>query len=336
MQRAKGATTLSDRTDANRRAAEVLSGAGPFVLTSHRRPDGDALGSMLALRDWLRSRGSEAEAVSADAVPDQFAFIPGADTVVSDVPASWNDYVAIALDTPDASRTSVGPEVLEKARLVINIDHHPDNPLYGDINIVDTTASSAALLVYELLGPAGEISSAVATALFAGVMTDTGGFRFGNTDSRTLSVAASLVSLGAVPSSVSNAVYGEQPLGRLRLLGLVLASTVTELDGKAAVSLLTEDMKRESGSNGEDLEGLASYGRLVAGVEVALLLREEDGRIRASLRSKGAIDVNAIAVRLGGGGHRAAAGVVLEGTLDSARRELLGAVEAELSAGDAA
>jgi phosphoesterase RecJ-like protein len=289
---------------------------------------------MLALRDWLRVRGAQAEAVSADPVPDQFTFIPGADTVIGEVPADWSGYVAVALDTPDASRTSVGEEVLANARLVINIDHHPGNPLYGDINIVDTSASSAALLVYELLGPAGEISAKAAMALYVGMMTDTGGFRFGNTDARTLSVAASLVSLGALPSAVSNAVYGEQPLGRLRLLGLVLASTVTELGGKAAISLLTEEMKRESGSNGEDLEGLASYGRLVNGVEVALLLREEDGRIRASLRSKGAVDVNAVAVRLGGGGHKAAAGVVLDGTLESARRELLGAIAAELSLGD--
>jgi phosphoesterase RecJ-like protein len=115
---------------------------------------------------------------------------------------------------------------------------------------------------------------------------------------------------------------------------MVLSATVTELDGKVAVSVLTERMKRETGSTGEDIEGMASFGRLVGGVEVALLLREEDGLIRASLRSKGAVDVNAIAGRLGGGGHRSAAGVVLDGPLESARRVLLDAVRESMAEGD--
>jgi phosphoesterase RecJ-like protein len=216
--------------------------------------------------------------------------------------------------------------VLERASLVVNIDHHPDNTGYGDVNFVDPSASSVALIIYELLADTGELSAAISSLLYIGVMTDTGGFRFGNTDARTLRVAAALVILGANPAGLANAVYGEQPLGRLRLLGLVLSTTETEFDGKVAVSVMTERMKSETGSTGEDIEGIASVGRRVRGVEVALLLREEDGRIRASLRSKGAVDVNAVARRLGGGGHKAAAGVLLDGPIESARERLLEAI----------
>ena len=152
-------------------------------------------------------------------------------------------------------------------------------------------------------------------------------------DARTLRAAADLVVLGASPAGLANAVYGEQPLGRLRLLGMVLSTTETELDGQVAVSMLTERMKGDTGSTGEDIEGMASFGRLVRGVEVALLLREENGHIRASLRSKGAVDVNAVARRLGGGGHKAASGVLLDGPIDSARERLLEAV-AEIMTGE--
>ncbi|MCK4408651.1 MAG: bifunctional oligoribonuclease/PAP phosphatase NrnA, partial [Candidatus Eisenbacteria sp.] len=196
-------------------------------------------------------------------------------------------------------------------------------------------ASSVALIIYELLADTGELSAAISSLLYVGAMTDTGGFRFGNTDARTLRVAADLVVLGASPAGLANAVYGEQPLGRLRLLGMVLSTTETELDGQVAVSVLTERMKSDTGSTGEDIEGMASFGRLVRGVEVALLLREENGRIRASLRSKGAVDVNAVASRLGGGGHKAASGVLLDGPIESARERLLKAVAETMTGEDA-
>lgn len=305
---------------------EALEGPGPFLIASHKGPDGDALGSSLALKLWLEGRGKRVEVVNSDGVPDPFGFLPSADRVLLEIPPDLLGCTAFVLDTPVVSRAALAEGVLERASLVINIDHHPDNTGYGDVNFVDTSASSVALIIYELLADTGELSSAISSLLYAGAMTDTGGFRFGNTDARTLHAAAELVVLGANPAGLANAVYGEQPLGRLRLLGLVLSTTETELDGKVAVSVMTERMKSDTGSTGEDIEGIASVGRLVRGVEVALLLREEDGRIRVSLRSKGAVDVNAVARRLGGGGHKAAAGVLLDGPIESARERLLEAV----------
>ena len=312
--------------ESRRKILEALEGPGPFLVASHRGPDGDALGSALALKLWLEGRGRRVEVVNGDGVPDPFGFLPSADRVLLETPSDLLGCTAFVLDTPVVSRVALAEGVLERASLVVNIDHHPDNTGYGDVNFVDSSASSVALMIYELLADTGELSAAVASLLYAGAMTDTGGFRFGNTDARTLRAAAELVALGANPAGLATAVYGEQPLGRLRLLGLVLSTTETELDGKVAVSVMTEFMKSDTGSTGEDIEGIASVGRLVRGVEVALLLREEDGRIRASLRSKGAVDVNAVARRLGGGGHKAAAGVVLDGPIESARERLLEAV----------
>ena len=321
--------------ESRRKILEVAEGPGPFLIAFHRRPDGDALGSGLALKLWLEGRGRRAEVVNSGGVPDPFGFLPSADRVLLETPPDLLGCTAFVLDTPVVSRAAVAEGVLERAALVVNIDHHPDNTNYGDVNLVDPSASSVALIIYELLADTGELSAAISSLLYVGAMTDTGGFRFGNTGARTLRAAAELVALGASPSGLANAVYSEQPLGRLRLLGMVLSTTVTELDGKVAGSVLTERMKSDAGSTGEDIEGMASFGRLVAGVEVALLLREEGGGVRVSLRSKGTVDVNAIASRLGGGGHKAAAGVSLDGPIESARERLLEAVAETMVGEDA-
>jgi bifunctional oligoribonuclease and PAP phosphatase NrnA len=306
------------------KALEALAGSGPFLVTSHRRPDGDALGSMLALLRWFGHRGREAVCVNADGVPEPYTFLPSSEEVLDKVPTPFAARTVVVIDTPDPARVAVDPAVLAGAELTVNIDHHPDNTMFGGVNLVDVSASSAALLVYETLSENLPADPDIAVALYVGIMTDTGCFRFGNTDARTLSACADLARRGAVPSTLATKVYGQQPLGRLRLLGLMLAGTETFCDGRVAVSELTDEMRAGSGDSGLAIENAASYGRLVAGVEVAVLLREETGGIRVSLRSAGEVDVNKVARLLGGGGHKAAAGLMLAGRdIESAKRELL-------------
>jgi phosphoesterase RecJ-like protein len=306
---------------------KALEAGGSFVLAAHRRPDGDALGSMLALARWIEGRGGIAAVVCPGGVPEPYGFLPGAESVVRGFPIAPAQAALIVVDTPMVSRTGAPPELVAQASPVINIDHHPDNEEFGDANLVDTSASAAALLVYEILEPLGGLASEIASLLYVGIFTDTGGFRFGNTDARTLATAARLVELGADPALTARMVYGEQPLGRLRLLGLVLASAETVLDGRVAVLTLTDEMRRETGSSGDEIEGLAAYGRHIEGAQVSALLRELDGAVRVSLRSAGPVDVNAVAASLGGGGHRAAAGIVMEGSLEEARGRLIEAIE---------
>lgn len=304
----------------------ALRSEGPFLIASHTSPDGDSLGSSLALAMMLRARGARCVVVAVGGVPEPYGFLPGAGAVVVGYPADWTGALVV-LDTPEVGRTGVPPSIVASARPIVNIDHHPGNTRFGDASLVDYTASATALLVHEVLAADGYVPAADgATLLYAGILADTGGFRFSNTDARTLAAAARLVELGAEPARISEAVYGRMPLSRMKLLGLVLSSARTLLDGRLAVLVITEAMKAAAGTDGEDIEELASYGRLLEGVDVAVLLREEGARVRASLRSVRGADVGRIAAGLGGGGHGAAAGAVLDGPLGEATRRIALAV----------
>lgn len=304
----------------------IVKGEGPFLIASHRNPDGDSLGSALALLRWFGESHKQASAVCVDEIPESYRFLASPSPFLSECPANLTDTFAIVLDTSDLGRVGPPADTLSKARSIINIDHHPDNTGFGSVNWVDPSASSAALLVYEMLREAGGgIDAEIASCLYVGILADTGGFTFGNTDARTLQAASELVRMGAEPGVLARQVYGEQSLERFRLLGLVLASTELALDGAVAVMCVTEEMRSATGAC-DDITELASYGRHIRGVRIALLLREENQNVRVSLRSDGTVDVNEIARTLGGGGHRAASGVTLPGPTSSARERLLSAV----------
>ncbi len=316
------------------RVLELLGTSASILVASHVNPDGDSVGASLGLSRWLRSGGHDVMTVFLGGVPSQFSFLPDVTAVVAEFPPSPEERTVVVVDTPSPDRTGAPASFFDSARAVINIDHHPSNTGFGDAALVDTKASSASLLVHELIGSSGaSVDARVATLLYAGVLTDTGGFRFSNTDARTFDAAARLVRLGADAPAVARHIYGEQPPERLRLLGMVLASLESELDGRLAVMTLTDEMRARAGATGENIEGLASYGHLLEGVEVSMLLREQCGRVRVSLRSSGDADVNEIAARLGGGGHRAAAGVLMDGPFDRARQLLVEAVRDALAGG---
>jgi phosphoesterase RecJ-like protein len=314
--------------------ARTLRGGAPVLILSHVNPDGDSVGASIGLALWLRRAGVDAGVHFDDGLPSGFEFLPGGECVRSTLPKDPSELIVVVLDTPDPSRTGKPGAYFERAAHVVNIDHHPSNSLFGDVKLVDVDASSTALLVYEIISAVGEdVGADVATALYTGVLTDTGGFRFGNTDARTLEAAAGLARAGADVPDVARRVYGEQPLGNLRLVGMVLESLESFLGGRVAVMVLTDEMRERAGVSGEDIEGLGSYGHLLEGVDVSLLLREQGPKVRVSLRSSGRTDVNAIAKRLGGGGHKAAAGVLLDGPLARAREDLVEAVQQELAQG---
>jgi phosphoesterase RecJ-like protein len=321
-----------DAQTARRRILRALEGPGPVLITGHVKPDGDFLGSALGLAGWLESGGRSAVVVSTDGVPSPYGFLPGADRVVKEFTVDAAGRTAVVLDTPSLARTGAPAGYFERAERLINIDHHPDNEDFGDPVLVDPTASSVALLVSEILAPSARpMDAAAATALYTGILTDTGGFRFTNTDSRTLRAAAELAALGARPSETARAVYGSLAPEELKLLGFVLSSIETELSGRVSVLTVTDDMRARAGVTEEGIEGLASHGRRVEGTEVAVLIREEGGRVRISLRSAGSLDVGSVARSLGGGGHRAAAGLVLDGPVAAARERIVSAIGERLS-----
>ncbi len=313
--------------DQRAKIQKTLRSDGPFLVVSHRRPDGDAIGTSLALAAWLRGEGKEAAVWLPDPVPANYRFIRSVRQIAGSLPSDVSDTVVLLVDCPDIDRAGDASALLRKARMIINIDHHRGNTQFGDLNLVDTTAAAAALIVLELMQEAGvDPAPEIASLLYVGLLADTGGFRYGNTDARVLAAASHLVECGADPAELSRNLFGELPAGQIRLLGLVLSSLELVLDERVSLMYLTDEMRTRAGVCEETLEGLPSYGRMIRGVAVAVLLREDCGVTRVNLRSKGVVNVSAIAATLGGGGHAAASGATVDATIDVAREVVLSAI----------
>ena len=308
--------------------SEVLSAIEQhqrFVVTSHARPDGDAVGSVLGASQMLRQLGKEAQAVLSDGVPFIYRSLPFVETVVHTSELQGRHDAAIILECDSVARTGLRG-LKESGRLLINIDHHTSAKRFADINWIDPSASATAQMIFELGQAAGaKITPDIATCLYTAVLTDTGSFCFQGTNERTFALAQELVRAGAEPARIAQRVYFANPESKMRLLGSAL-STLQRKGDTVWMSVSQEQMKQCSAIE-EDCEGLANYALGIAGVEVAAFFRElPGGRYRISLRSKGDVDVAAIAERFGGGGHLCAGGCSLPGPLVAAAEQILHAI----------
>jgi bifunctional oligoribonuclease and PAP phosphatase NrnA len=291
-----------------------------FLLTSHARPDGDAVGSALACREILRLMGKHAEVVLRDGVPRVYQPLPFADTVVQAERVNGSYEAAIILECDSIQRTRL--EGLEK-HFLINIDHHSTGRPFGNVNWIDPKAVATAEMVYRLAREAEvKISPAIATCLYTAVLTDTGAFMFEGTNENTFALARELVLAGADPALCARNVYFGHSTAKMRLLGAALSHLQRE--GSLTWIWVTQEEMDRFGAKEEDCEGLVNYALSIKDVEVAAFFRElPDGRFRVSLRSKGELDVAAIAERFGGGGHECAGGCAVNGPLESAIALLL-------------
>ncbi len=296
---------------------EALRRGDRFVLSGHKRPDGDALGSALGLARILRSLGKSALVWNRDEAATVLRSLPGVERVyVGEAPPSGFPEAfsaAITLECPSLDRTG-----LEQAlgRLpILNIDHHLGNQLYGSINWVDTSAPALGAMIYRLARALGAaLDEETATALYLTLVTDTGGFRFANATVDAFEAAAALVREGAKPEKVALWVYESQPAATMRLLGEMMRSLELHDGGRIATVTLTAEMFERAGATAADAEDLVDYPRSIAGVEAVALLRQVDGdRYKGSLRSRGPTNVERIARQLGGGGHKNAAGFEASG-----------------------
>jgi bifunctional oligoribonuclease and PAP phosphatase NrnA len=318
-------------------AAVLSDPARRFVLATHRNPDGDALGSMLALTRALRAAGRDA--VMWHCEPDpvrpdlRFLFRPD-EAVLPELPADAGERTLIAVDCASAHRLSdLPPGAL--AGTVLNLDHHHDNTRFGDLNLVEPTASSTAEVIVHVLEAAGwPLDVSVAEPLYVGLVTDTGRFSQANTSPEAHRVAALLAASGLDIVGISRALYEEEPLQRLRLLGRALAGVRSLLGGRLIVAVLTREDFDAAGATCDDTEGIVETLRRARGARVAALVRERDEGLRVSLRSATPeVDVSAIARAEGGGGHRAAAGCTSQRPLDELLEGLTAAVAAQLDDG---
>jgi phosphoesterase RecJ-like protein len=309
----------------------VLREKRSFLVACHENPEGDAIGSELALALALRKMGKAVTVLNADPVPANLAFLPGADTVVFEEDGSKYD-VAVVVDCGSPERTGrIGPE-LRKCPLLVNIDHHRTNGDRGDLSLVDPDAAATGLLVHRVLSAMGyDIDVDVATNIYVAVLTDTGSFHYGSSSPEAFEVAGEMVRRGVDPWAVAEQVYETQSANRLRLLGRVLASLEVVAGGRiASITTMRGDL-REFDSGKDALEGFINYPRSIVGVEVAVSFREEEeGVFRVSFRSKGRVDVSAVAARFGGGGHRNASGCTVPGSLPDVKRKVFEALSAVL------
>ncbi len=300
-----------------------------FVLTSHARPDGDAVGSALACCQILRAMGKQAEVVLRDGVPRIYRPLPYANRVVQAERINGSYEAAIILECDSVQRTRL--EGLED-RFLISIDHHCSGRPFAHVNWIDPQAVATAEMVYRLAREAGvKISPEIATCLYTAVVADTGSFMFAGTNEHTFSLARELVLAGADPVRCARSIYFANSTAKMRLLGAALSNLHRE--GAIAWIWVTQEQMQNSHAREEDCEGLVNYVLSIQEVEVAAFFRElPDGRYRVSLRSKGRLNVAEVAEQFGGGGHQCASGCAVEGPLPVATAQVL----AQLKTGSSA
>ncbi len=308
--------------------ANALRSAKRILMSLHRQPDGDSIGSTLAIALGLRRLGKHVTVATPDPVPRVYDFLPGVDTIVPWAEVQDGAYDLVALyDCADERRTGAPRPFAAYAPKVLQVDHHATNSRYGDVVFVDPLAAASAELAYrtlELLGVT--VDRELALLLYVGLETDTGGFRYASTTPGSHRLAARLLDAGIDPGEVSQLVYERQSEGGLRLLGLALHSLRVRRDLSLAYFVLSDEDFARAGATVQDAEtiGIVDYARRLAGIEVAALLRSEGpGEVKLSLRSKGHVDVAKLAARMGGGGHERAAGANVKTDLAQAERMLL-------------
>ena len=311
-----------------REIAQTLRSARRILMSLHRQPDGDSIGSTLAIALGLRRLGHQVTVASPDPVPHAYDFLPGVETIVPWQQVVPGQYDLVALyDCADERRAGAPSPLTDYAARILQVDHHATNSRYGDVVFVDPLAAASAELAHRTLEVLGvTVDRDLAILLYVGLETDTGGFRYATTTPASHRLAARLLDAGIDPGEVSELVYERQTVGGLRLLGMALHSLRLRPDLSLAYFVLSDEDFREAGATVQDAEtiGIVDYARRLEGVEVAALLRSEGaGEVKLSLRSKGAVDVSALAARLDGGGHARAAGATIQGDLARAEEVLL-------------
>ena len=293
-----------------------------FLVVTHIRPDGDAIGSVLSMTHMLRQMGKQVDPYCNDPVPAAYRFLPLVHTIRDRVSHPSHYEVAILVDCGEFLRVgSALAEAINQIPFLISIDHHLSHAGFGNIFWNNTAACSTCEMLYDLsLRLPITIDRDLATTLYTGILADSGSFRFSNTNQRVLEIAARLVAAGAQPAFIAEQVYDSTSVESLRLLTRTLATLAFYAEDRLATAEMSQEMFSETASRPSDAEGFINFLRSVKTVEMAMLFREgTDGKIHVSMRSKGNTDVAAFARRRGGGGHRHAAAFEVEGTLEVIR-----------------
>ena len=305
---------------------ELIETKRKFGITTHIKPDGDGVGSSLGLCWLLRSLGKDAEVIVHGDVPIAYRTLPGADEI-RDVKAVDNEYDAVfIIECSDLDRPGISGLDRE---FTVNIDHHATSEHFGTINWIDSTASAVGEMIYNLCKAiGGRITKDIAECVYMALVTDTGSFHFPNTSERTLKVASELIKAGAKPAKIGEAVYNNYPWSRIELMRQVLDTVKRDESGRVAMLRQTLAMKDAAGAVDGDNNGFVNIPLAARDVVAVVYMREVgENKFRASLRSKGDINVAQVAEKFGGGGHKNASGLSIDGDWDEKERELVEALK---------
>lgn len=308
----------------------ALNNCKTVLISVHKNPDGDALGAQLGLMLGLEKIGKEVFAHNLDPVPEIYRFLPGAGRITTG-PSLKGAYDAFMVLDADPPRTGLFGGAWP-ARTLINIDHHVTNPREWPLTWLDPDATATGEMIYRLITRLNiPIDKDMAVCLYTAIFTDTGSFRYSNTTPESMRIAATLIEAGADPWMVTENVYESFAFKRIGLLGRVLSGIERSRDGRIAWVLVTEDLYRQTGTTAEDTDNFVNFVRSVKGVEVAVLFRQTGAaQYKISLRAKGRVDLSGLAAGFGGGGHKNAAGGVLDGPFTAVRDRVINAVAQEL------
>ncbi|MFP6583121.1 MAG: DHH family phosphoesterase [Candidatus Hydrogenedentota bacterium] len=315
-------------------ALDTLRGADSFLLTTHTSPDGDAIGSVLALRHFLQDIGkTDITTACQDPAPAKYGWLPLVDDLVTETGLRDAYDLVVIIDVAQCARIGTIGEAIQNGQRVLVLDHHLETEPCGDLNFMDPTLSSAAEIVVDLYRLAKiPISIDAAACAYVGLSTDTGGFRFGNTNARSHDHAEELVATGIDVSGISARVFSDLSPTKLAMTRVVLGNLVLSETGTSAHSHLTLAELNEHGATDEDTDGLVNYTRDIQGVEVGMLFREISEEVtKVSMRSKSTFDSSACLNAFGGGGHAGAAGATIEQPLQTCIDSVVEAVQNQLS-----
>ncbi len=321
---------------------DLLEKSENVLLATHTKPDGDALGSLIALGLSLIAKKKRVTLYNESATPAVYRFLRKVDLVTDRIGPIERYDTAVILDCSDLGRVGSQATAIGGIPTVINIDHHVTNNHFGDFQLIDTAASSTAEIVYGLIRELKTpVTPTIAYAIYTGILTDTGSFRFQNTTEAAFAICTEMIRAGVEPHRVASNVYGTYTLGRVRLLNMVLDSIEVSENGKLSLMAITQSMLQKTGTHPSDVTGLIDYARQIEDVKVAVLIQETfnfdvpslhgerqyNNRFQVSLRSNGSVDVSAIATMFGGGGHASAAGFSIESRFRDLKEHILNLAE---------
>ncbi|MFA6430956.1 MAG: bifunctional oligoribonuclease/PAP phosphatase NrnA [Candidatus Margulisiibacteriota bacterium] len=310
---------------------ELLKTAKTILVASHVDPDGDSIGSMLAIGLFMEKQGKNATLFSADGVPKVYRFLSGSEKVVKNIPTGKIFDIAFVIDSSDISRIGSNVELRDIAKTIVNIDHHPDNTNFGDINCVKPTSSTAEIIFGCIKEFMPVIDKGIAENLYTAIITDTGNFRYENTSKTTMLIAAELLETGISTHEITSRIYDVKSIPSVKICAMSLLNLKFAAENKIAWTIVDKKMLTDAGARIEDTIGIVDIIRSIDGVEVAILFREENGRVKVNLRSKNKANVSEIAKRFGGGGHHKASGIAMDDSISQAEKLVINEAIKQLS-----